>query len=406
MSNKVSLNIKISIFIIIPIIIIILIFGVINTIYARNITKQMALFAISQMSAKEVYEIEGIINVELNYLNNIKYSVENLYNYDVRKREVYEDLMNRFAQEMSTNAVSVSLIFFTNAIDNDSMYINNPLYKNIDGRLAISLVKDMEKDNISLDNVIFYDDTNGYSVSLFNNKGDIIYCATDRYSVGENITNLSDVYGSSDLFETIYSNNTILKESYNKKNLSKYIHLFMPLHMFDDVYWGIELAVSAKAEFLTNYKIIIMMWIIILAIIVLIIIIVPSTINKHVVSAMNELNNNISKIKEGDVSWSVSENYLKLNDEIGDMSRGINDTVKYLNDLFNNVKRKINKVSTKSNDMSEILEQINEDNKDEAIKKSTDKDYKIVNQANETSKSLLEESSELEKIIEYFKLKK
>ena len=65
MSNKVSLNIKISIFIIIPIIIIILIFGVINTIYARNITKQMALFAISQMSAKEVYEIEGIINVEL-----------------------------------------------------------------------------------------------------------------------------------------------------------------------------------------------------------------------------------------------------------------------------------------------------------------------------------------------------
>ena len=88
------------------------------------------------------------------------------------------------------------------------------------------------------------------------------------------------------------------------------------------------------------------------------------------------------------------------------MSRGINDTVKYLNDLFNNVKRKINKVSTKSNDMSEILEQINEDNKDEAIKKSTDKDYKIVNQANETSKSLLEESSELEKIIEYFKLKK
>ncbi len=469
MSNKVSLNIKISIFIIIPIVIIILIFGVINTIYARNITKQMVLFAISQMSAKEVYEIEGIINVELNYLNNIKYSVENLYNYNVRKREVYEDLMNRFAHEMSTNAVSVSLIFFTNAIDNDSMYINNPLYKNIDGRLAISLVKDMEKDNISrinleesdleysylettiktkkpyittlkyypvqgkykpmytysipifskdnemiavsslnlsLDNVIFYDDTNGYSVSLFNNKGDIIYCATDRYSVGENITNLSDVYGSSDLFETIYSNNTILKESYNKKNLSKYIHLFMPLHMFDDVYWGIELAVSAKAEFLTNYKIIIMMWIIILAIIVLIIIIVPAIINKHVVSAMNELNNNISKIKEGDVSWSVSENYLKLNDEIGDMSRGINDTVKYLNDLFNNVKRKINKVSTKSNDMSEILEQINEDNKDEAIKKSTDKDYKIVNQANETSKSLLEESNELKKIIEYFKLKK
>ena len=109
----------------IPIITIILIFGIINTIYTYSITKQMSLFAISQMSDKEVYEIESIINVELNYLNNIKYSVENLYNYDIRKREVYEDLMNRFAQEMSTNAVSVSLIFFTNAIDNDSMYITS-----------------------------------------------------------------------------------------------------------------------------------------------------------------------------------------------------------------------------------------------------------------------------------------
>ena len=326
--------------------------------------------------------------------------------------------MNRFALEMSTNAVSVSLIFFTNVIDKDSMYINNPLYKNIYGRLGISLIKDtnnndvsrtilkesdleytylettiktekpyittlnyypvqgkykpmytysipiFSKDkemiavsslNLSLDNVIFYDDTNGYTVSLFNNKGDIIYCATDRYSVGENITNLSDVYESSDLLETIYSNNTMLKESYNKKNASKYIHLFMPLHMFDDVYWGIELAVSDKADFLSNYKIIIMMWVIILSIIILIVIIVPTIINRTVVSVVNVLNDNISKIKEGDISWSVSENYLKLNDEIGDISRGINDTVKYLNDLFNTVKGRINKVSTTSNDMSEIV---------------------------------------------------
>lgn len=206
--------------------------------------------------------------------------------------------MNRFALEMSTNAVSVSLIFFTNVIDKDSMYINNPLYKNIYGRLGISLIKDtnnndvsrtilkesdleytylettiktekpyittlnyypvqgkykpmytysipiFSKDkemiavsslNLSLDNVIFYDDTNGYTVSLFNNKGDIIYCATDRYSVGENITNLSDVYESSDLLETIYSNNTMLKESYNKKmqvNIFTFSCLYICLMMY------------------------------------------------------------------------------------------------------------------------------------------------------------------------------
>ena len=279
MNDKVSLNIKISLSIMIPIITIILIFGIINTIYTYSITKQMSLFAISQMSDKEVYEIESIINVELNYLNNIKYSVENLYNYNVRKREVYEDLMKRFANEMSTNAASVSLIFFTNAIDNDNMYLNDPLYQNIGGIFGISLIKDKENNihrismeksdlqydylyttakskkpyitslkyypvqgkympmytysipifskddkmvgisslNLSLDNIIFYEDTNGFTISLFNNNGNIIYCTTDKYLIGENITNLSDIYDSSNLLDTIYSNNTIFKESYNKK---------------------------------------------------------------------------------------------------------------------------------------------------------------------------------------------
>ena len=228
MNDKVSLNIKISLFIIIPIITIILIFGIINTIHTYNITKQMSLFTISQMAQKEVFEIESIIDVELNYLSNIKYTVENMYNYNIREREIYEDLMKRFAYEMSTNAVSVSLIFSSNAID--SMYINNPLYKNIDGRFGIYLLKDtnnnvhrinmeesdlqysylyttikskephitslnyypvqgkyrpmytyslpiFSKDNeiiavsslnLSLDNIMFYDDTNGFTISLFN----------------------------------------------------------------------------------------------------------------------------------------------------------------------------------------------------------------------------------------------
>ncbi|MEI0550796.1 methyl-accepting chemotaxis protein, partial [Brachyspira intermedia] len=148
MNNKVSINVKISLLILMPIVAIILLFGIINTIYTYKMTKEMTLFIISQMAEKEIYEIENIIDVELNYLNNIKYSVENLYNYDVRKRESYEDLMNRFAHEMSTNAASVSLIFFTNVIDNDSMYINNPLYHDINGRLGIYLVKDGES-NIS-----------------------------------------------------------------------------------------------------------------------------------------------------------------------------------------------------------------------------------------------------------------
>ena len=463
MNDKVSLNIKISLFIMIPVITIILIFGIINTIYIYNITKQMSLFAISQMSDKEVFEIEGIIDVELNYLNNIKHSIENLYDYNIREREVYEDLMLKFANEMSTNATSVYLIFASNAIDNDSMYVNNPLYKNIDGRLGIYLLKDKDNNvsrtdmkktdlkysywnttiksrkphitslnyypvrgkyvpmytysipifskddkiiavsslNLSLDNITFYEDTNGFTISLFNEKGNIIYCTTDRYRIGENITNSSDIYGNNDLLETVYSNKTIFKESYNKQSSSKYFYLFKPIHMFDDVYWGIELAVSAKAEFLSNYKIIIMIWIIISATIIFIVIIVPSIINKKVVSVVNVLNDNLVKIKDGDISWDVSEDYLKLNDEIGDMSRGINSTVKYLNDIITVVKGKVNTVSNNSDKIHEYVDMINDSSKD--VNNATDSQF--IDKATESSKFLSDEVKELKKIISYFKLR-
>ncbi|MEI0491184.1 methyl-accepting chemotaxis protein [Brachyspira intermedia] len=465
MNNKVSLNVKISLLILTPIIVIILLFGIINTIYTYKMTKEMTLFIISQMAKKEIYEIESIIDVELNYLNNIKYSVENLYNYGVRKREVYEDLMNRFAYEMSTNAASVSLIFFTNVIDNDNMYMNNPLYKDIYGRLGITLVKDMENNisrinlkepdleytylnttitsqkphittlnyypiqgkykpmytysipifsrdnkiigvsslNVSLDNIIFYEDTNGFTISLFNERGNIMYCTTDIYSIGENITNLSDVYERSDLENTVYSNNTVWKESYNKKTSSKYYNLFTPLHIFDDLYWGIELAVDSKADFFNHYEIIIMMWIIIAVIIILIFIVVPFIINKKVLSVMNNLNDNITKIKEGDISWSVSENYLNMNDEIGDMSREINDTVVYLNNLITAVKGTANKISEGSNNISEFVEKINNSSNGNEIEEN--QNAEVVTNVNENLKSLLEESKELQKIIKYFRLR-
>ena len=460
MNNKVSINVKISLLILMPIVAIILLFGIINTIYTYKMTKEMTLFIISQMAEKEIYEIENIIDVELNYLNNIKYSVENLYNYNVRERNIYEDLMNRFAHEMSTNAVSVSLIFSNNTIDYDSIYINNPLYKNIDGRLGIFLLKDGDKINrinmeesdlqfsyfdtimetrkpyittlnyypiqgkympmytysipifskdddiiavsslkISLDNIIFYEDTNGFTISLFNEKGDIMYCTTDIYSIGENITNLSDVYESSDLENTIYSNNNVWKESYNKKNSSKYFNFFTPLHIFDDVYWGIELAVDSKAEFFNNNEAIIIMWIIIALMIILILIIVPFIINKKVLLMINNSNNNITKIKKGDISFSVSENYLNMNDKMEYMSKEINNTILYLNDLITAANGMANKISENTNNISDFSDKINGDE----IKQN--RNSKVVKNINEILKSLLEESNELQKIIKYFKLK-
>ena len=465
MDNKVSLNIKISMFIIIPIITIILVFGIINIIYTYNTTKKVSLFTISQISKNESLKMKNLIDSELNYINNLKYSVEQLYNYNIRKREIYEDFMYNFSKKMSTNSFAISILFLPKAIDDDDLYKDDPIYKRINGRLGIYISKDsnnnilmtnlkradlqadyfnvpvktgkpyitslysypiqgkyvamytysipiMSSNNqiigvasldVALDSMNFIQ-TN-LTTTLFDDKGTIIFCNTDKDCTGENFANLHQPHSSENILQKVQSNESVIFEAYNKKNSYKYFYSIEPIKMFDDVYWGIEISMPARIILKNNYKMMIMIGVIISIIIILIVIIVPATINKYVVSAVNELNDNLTKITVGDISWSVSENYLKLNDEIGDMSRGINNIAKYLNDLFNTVKRKINKVSSKSNDMSEIVGQINDYNQNKSIEKTENKDYKIVNQAAEASKSLLEESKELKKIIEYFKLR-
>ena len=76
MDNKVSLNIKISMFIIIPIITIILVFGIINIIYTYNTTKKVSLFTISQISKNESLKMKNLIDSELNY-NPYSFQIEN-----------------------------------------------------------------------------------------------------------------------------------------------------------------------------------------------------------------------------------------------------------------------------------------------------------------------------------------
>ena len=65
------------------------------------------------------------------------------------------------------------------------------------------------------------------------------------------------------------------------------------------------------------------------------------------------------------------------------------------------VKGKVDKISENSNDISEFVDKIN----DKDSKMIKNQNYQFVNQVTETSKSLLEESKELQKIIEYFKLR-
>ena len=111
MNTKNSLNIKVSLFIIIPIIIIIMITGIMSIIHTSVISKDMSLVILDEMSESKLLEMRDLINNELNYMKSIKLVAEELYNSNIKSRELYENFMYKFSKKISENAEAVVLLF-------------------------------------------------------------------------------------------------------------------------------------------------------------------------------------------------------------------------------------------------------------------------------------------------------
>ena len=262
MNTKNSLNIKVSLFIIIPIIIIIMSAGILTILHTYNISRDMSLVTIDQISEVQLLNMRDLINNELNFMKGIKFVSEELYCSNIRDRKIYENVMCKFSKKISENAEAVFLLFLPNAIDNDNIYKNDSWYKNINGRFGIYMGKDkdgnisrlgtenlqlklsfiedtIEKNNmyitpiysvqmqnrykqvqtclmpiysnndeiigvigldVSSDSMNF-DDGKDISATLFDENGNIIYCNTDSEIIGENFTNLYHPYDNHNILK-------------------------------------------------------------------------------------------------------------------------------------------------------------------------------------------------------------
>ena len=144
MSCRNCLNIKVSLFIIIPIIIIIMSAGILTILHTYNISRDMSLVTIDQISEVQLLNMRDLINNELNFMKGIKFVSEELYCSNIRDRKIYENVMCKFSKKISENAEAVFLLFLPNAIDNDNAYKNDSWYKNINGRFGIYMGKDKD----------------------------------------------------------------------------------------------------------------------------------------------------------------------------------------------------------------------------------------------------------------------
>ncbi|OEJ15144.1 chemotaxis protein [Brachyspira hampsonii] len=443
MNSKNNLNIKISLFIIIPIIFIIIICSIITIIYTYNISKDMSLSAIDQISEIKLLNMKDVINNELNFIKSIKIVSEELYSSNIRNRKIYESFMDKFAKNISENAEAVFLLFLPNAIDDDNIYRNDSLYKNINGQFGIYIGKDkdgnisrLDAENLELkssfiekaieknemyitpiytvqmqnkykqiqtyimpiysndDKIIgiigldmssgsmnFYKE-NDISITLFDENGNIIYCNTDIEIIGENFTNLYHPYNNYNVMDIINSNESLIIEKYNFKNLNRYFYIVKPIELFDNVHWGIEVAVPSAMVLKNNNKMFIMIGIMISVMIILIIIIIPNIINRKVIPVINFINKNKYKTK----SYNIKSDNI-----ITDMNSDNNNTIEYLNNIIDVLKDNQYKISHNSKP------EVPNDDK-------SNNNYKFVNGISDNYKSINDESEELKNIIEYFKL--
>ena len=214
------------------------------------------------------------------------------------------------------------------------------------------------------------------STTLFDNNGNIIYCNTDIEIIGENFTNLYHPYDNYNIIDMIKSNESLMVEKYNIKKSNRYFYILKPINLFDDVYWGLEVAIPSIMVLKNNYKISIIIGIMISIMIILIVIMIPNIINRKVIPVITFFNENKSKIKSNDI-------IIDMNSD--------NNTIEYLNDVIDALKGKHYKVS------EDYISTIHNNNK-------SNKNYKIVNEVSENDKSLTDESEDLKNIIEYFKL--
>ncbi|AEM22657.1 putative Methyl-accepting chemotaxis protein [Brachyspira intermedia PWS/A] len=422
--------------------------GALAMVHTYHISRGMSLVTMDQISEVQLLNMRDLINNELNFMKSIKFISEELYCSNIRNRKIYENVMCKFSKKISENAEAVFLLFLPNAIDNDNIYKSDSWYKNIDGRFGIYMGKDkdgnisrlgtenlqlklsfiedtIEKNNMYItpiysvqiqnrykqvqtclmpiysnnDDIIGvigldvssdsmnFDNGEDISTTLFDENGNIIYCNIDSEIIGENFTNLYHPYHNHNVIDMIKSNESLMVEKYNVKKSNRYFYIVKPINLFDDLYWGIEVAIPSIMVLKNNYKMVIMIGIMISIIIILMIIIIPNIISKKVIPVINFFNKNKLKTK----SNNADLNNIKSDDAIIDMNINHENTIKYLNAVINALKGKTYKVSD-----------------DSMLKKSNDhksnNDSQFVKEASENSKSINEESEELKNIIEYFKL--
>ena len=413
MFKKVSLQVKISLVILIPILIMIAISNIVNIIYVQNISSKLSYKILEEVGKGEGSKLTAVVKDDLYQITGLKYTLENMYNSGVTDRRAYENVARNFFNILPNTVIGVMIAFETNALGNDINFINDYPLTDGQQTYYVSRSSDnkineraLSKEDISADyyvepirkakeylsgiyefNVgdnkivkmytwaipIMYKNKpigvitadinvetlkstmeaiNPFETSeglLFDHKGNLLYDLADDEDLGRNMYDMYPKYKTHNVYEILSNGKSTSFEDYTSYYKGDATYYFIPLEIVEGQYWILEIMAASKDIFKDSDMLRNVMIIISLVIIITASIMVPFIIRTRVVSVIKSLSNDMSKISSGDISFHISDNFLNMNDEWGDIATSLDNILNSFNKVVTTVKNSAEQVSIAAN---------------------------------------------------------
>ena len=415
MVKKFSLQIKISLAILIPLLIMLIISNAVNIAYVKSASKKLSYRVLEESSKGEAAKLLSYMEEDLYSLVGLERVIRGLYNDGTLSRAFYERLLYSFFDELPKKVNSLLIIFEPNTIGNDSDYTNSEKYGPANGRFNYYLSRDdSSKIQTSyFDTKIFQNDTykktlstgetyisdvykspvndkdlfytwavpikisnrvigvicleinvnyindllskinpfEGSTITLFDNVGTIAYDSDKAAYISKTLDEIYPYYKEHDVFNKIIRGENLLFENFSGTLKKFYTYSFTPVEISKGKYWGLKITAPNDVILKDSNIIRNIMFIISALIVVISAIIVPLIIKRKVTKLIGYTARDITKISNGDISFHISNDFLKLNDEWGDIARGLENTLKNLGNVVSTVKKSAEQVSTAANEV-------------------------------------------------------
>ena len=409
MIKKFSLQIKISLAILVPLLVMLIISNTINVLYVKNASKKLSYKILEESSKGEAAKLQSFMEDDLYYTIGLQKVIEGFYSDGMTNRVFYETTVYNFFTKLSQNVNAIFIGFEPNALDNDSNYTNSQKYGSANGRFNyyvqrngadnfkesyfdskvfgnLSYTQPLNTGEVYITDVyndmlytwgipikngnkvigvicldIISDSVNnllskiklfeGTTVTLFDNSGTIVYDSDKSSYRYKSIDEIYPYYAKHDVFNKIKSGQNLIFESFSGTLKKYYTYSFTPLELSKGRYWGLKITapndvILKDSNIIRNIMIIISFLIVVISSII-----VPIITKRKVVSMIGIFSKSMSRISNGDISFHVSEKFLNMNDEWGDIAKSCENILNNFNNVVFTVKKSAEQVSTAANEV-------------------------------------------------------